>query len=184
MTKRLIRLLPVIFALGVFLALFSGLQREPQKLVQAANNRPVPAFSLTTLKQPKNTLTHALFDGEIVLLNVWASWCPICIKEFPFLLEVAASTPSVKFYGLNYRDQRSLALDTLEKYGNPFLNTIYDPAGKLALELGVYGTPDTYLINRKGEIIFRYTGELNRTVWQEHFIPHIQQLQKTTGEEK
>lgn len=138
----------------------------------------MPEFTAEGLLQRDSSFSQQDFKGHITILNVWASWCPSCKSEFPFLKQLNEQ-PEFKLYGLNYRDNRNAALAVLNQLGNPFSRSIFDPDGKLALELGVYGTPETYLIDSQGIIRYRYSGELNPEIWQKEFQPKIEVLKRS-----
>ncbi len=112
------------------------------------------------------------------MLNVWASWCPNCRAEHPLLGELAGSVP---LYGLNYRDKGDAARAWLIQAGNPYRAVLADPDGRLALELGVYGTPETYLFAGDGTLLTRHTGELTREVWQRQFAPLLAKARSNTA---
>lgn len=137
--------------------------------------KPVPSFDLPSLTERDVRFNQELFHGEVSLLNVWASWCGICKKEHPYLTQLSKNQ-ELNVIGLNYRDDKYAALDVLDQTGNPYKGVIYDPRGELALDLGVYGTPETYLIDHNGTILFRYIGALNDAVWQKHFEPLVSKL--------
>ncbi|SFD20389.1 DsbE family thiol:disulfide interchange protein [Pragia fontium] len=178
--NRLKLFLPLLLVLLLGIGLFFGLQQDPHQLGLTQQDKPMPAFIAENLSAEQQSFSQQDFKGHITLLNVWASWCPACKSEFPFLQQLN-HRPDIKLYGLNYRDNRRAAQGVLNTLGNPFLGSIYDPEGKLALELGVYGTPETYLIDSHGIIRYRYAGELNQDVWQKEFQPKIAVLQKLSS---
>ncbi|MEH6453410.1 MAG: DsbE family thiol:disulfide interchange protein [Psychromonas sp.] len=156
-------------------------QKDDNLTASPLQGKPVPAFSAPSLLQTDKTLTESIFilaqgDGlpTYSLLNVWASWCVVCKIEHPYLMQLS-NNRSLKLVGLNYRDQRLSATALLEQTGNPYQQVIYDHDGRIALNLGVLATPETYLIDSKGMILFRYTGELNESTWLEYFQPLIKQ---------
>lgn len=163
--------------LGVLL--FAGLSQDPHRIDAVRQNQPVPAFSLTELQQPDLLLTQQQLQGKPTVLNVWASWCASCRQELAALKEIVATLDNrVQFYGLNYRDERQAALHTLQRYGNPYQQTLYDPQGALALTLGVYGTPETWLIDAQGIVRLRYAGEMTQEVWQQLFLPQLREWEE------
>ena len=139
-------------------------------------NKPLPAFSLQRL-DTSGTADETLLTGKLQLLNVWASWCAVCKSEHDFLLQLAEQQ-DVSIVGLNYRDNRQAAVRELNQSGNPYQAVLYDPKGVLALDLGVYGTPESYLIDSTGTIRYRYLGALDENVWQREFVPVIKMLQQ------
>jgi cytochrome c biogenesis protein CcmG/thiol:disulfide interchange protein DsbE len=149
---------------------------NPQYLPSALLNKPVPAFSLPHLEQFQSNLTRDDVLGEIALINVWATWCPSCHVEHPFLNQLA-SERGVVIFGVNYKDEADKALSWLQQKGNPYRFNIFDKQGRLGLDFGVTGAPETYLIDHRGFVRLRYQGPLNEQVWQEKFAPLYQQLQ-------
>lgn len=183
MKTRLSRFLPIIIALIFFATLYAGLQRDPQRITVQYNRNAIPTISLEDLHQPEQLISTESLKGESFLLHIWASWCSVCLRESPFLRKLSEQ-PELTLYGLNYRDSRQAALAALNKHGNPYQKTLFDPEGTLTLALGAYGTPSTYLFDHQGIIQFHYIGELDLAVWEQEFIPRIKQLRNTTTEEK
>ena len=172
---KLIRFLPLIlvFALGV--VLYRGLSLNPQDMPSALVGQSIPSFSLTALNDRQKNLTQDDLTGDIILLNVWATWCPTCKYEHPYLVDVAKN-PQVKLYGLNYKDKRLAALKWLQKYEDPYVFSIFDEDGTLGLDLGVYGAPETFVIDHHGIIRKRFAGAIDTRVWRREFEPLIAQL--------
>jgi cytochrome c biogenesis protein CcmG/thiol:disulfide interchange protein DsbE len=169
------RIIPlfIFFILVVFL--WRGLSLDPQKLPSAKLGSPLPSFQLTVLGRANVKLTPDVFIGHVSLLNVWASWCAACIDEQVFLLKLAQD--GVLIYGLNYKDTRDEATQWLAEWGNPYQLIGEDIDGKVGIDLGVYGAPETFLLDKKGIIRYRHVGVLNKRVWQEEFMPLIHQLE-------
>ncbi|NRB41932.1 MAG: DsbE family thiol:disulfide interchange protein [Pseudomonadales bacterium] len=165
----------IIFALlgAVFYSMLSR-DYNPQDLPSALIGQALPEFSLPALEGDKKLSKKDLI-GEPMLLNVWATWCISCRVEHPYLNTLKQQ--GIKIVGLDYKDDREKALQWLEKLGNPYTFTIYDETGKLGLDLGVYGAPETYIIDAKGMIRDKHVGVINETVWQEKLQPLFQQLQ-------
>lgn len=139
-------------------------------------SKPLPAFSLQRLDNV-GTADESLFTGKLQLLNVWASWCAVCKSEHAFLLQLAQQQ-DMSIIGLNYRDNRQAAIRELNQSGNPYKAVLYDPKGAFALDLGVYGTPESYLVDSTGTIRYRYLGALDEKIWQQEFVPVIEMLQQ------
>ena len=114
--------------------------------------------------------------GKVALMNVWATWCPSCKHEHPFLMKLARQN-IVPIYGINYRDERGPAIMELARGGDPYTLNIYDKDGRLGLDLGVYGAPETFIIDHKGIIRYRYAGPVDQRVWTDTLLPMVQQLQ-------
>lgn len=162
---RLIFLAPLIafIAIVIFLArgLFFG---EPQVIPSVLIGKPAPEFALSAIVEggEHSGLSKAdLMTGEVVILNVWASWCGPCRIEHPLLMELAAKT-SVPIYGLNHKDKPEDALAFLAGLGNPYGKIGADPTGRVGIDFGVYGVPETYIINGKGDIVYRHVGPINQ----------------------
>ena len=171
--KRLRLFIP----LGVFLVLAAflmrGLQLDPQALPSALIDRPLPEFSLPALGR-EETLTRASVTGEVALFNVWATWCPSCRVEHPFLTQLAAR--GVPIYGINYKDEDGPALAWLAELGDGYRINIVDAEGSLGLDLGVYGAPETYVVDGNGVIRYRHVGVVDERVWAQTLEPIIRQL--------
>ncbi|WP_101674964.1 DsbE family thiol:disulfide interchange protein [Alloalcanivorax mobilis] len=171
--------LPLIAFVALAILLASGLGRDPELLPSALAGKPVPDFSLPSLVSER-TLSNQDLTGRWQLLNVWATWCPTCHIEHPYLLELAAR--GVPIVGLNYKDEDPAARDYLAELGNPFTEVIVDKDGQLGLDLGVYGAPETFLINPQGEIVLRQVGDMNERVWQEKFAPVLEKAGQQNAE--
>lgn len=178
--KRWKLFLPLLLCLFFGLTLYFSLGKDPHTLGLVQQGKPFPDFTAQNLLEPAGNITKSDLTGNIILLNVWASWCGTCKIEHPFLLELAKQ-PEISLYGLNYRDRQQSAVNVLNSTGNPYKKVIFDPEGKLALEIGVYGTPETYLLDEQGVIRFRYSGELNQELWQNVFVPEITAMMQNGG---
>jgi cytochrome c biogenesis protein CcmG, thiol:disulfide interchange protein DsbE len=164
----------VLFAvLLVFLAI--GLGRDPHEIPSPLINKPAPAFQLAQLKDPSKAFSAEEMKGKVWLLNVWASWCFSCREEHPFLLEYARSG-AVPIYGLNSKDKREDALAWLGDLGDPYVLSVSDLDGSVGIDYGVYGAPETYLIDRNGVIRFKYVGPVTPDVWQGKILPLVKEL--------
>ncbi|TCP95540.1 cytochrome c biogenesis protein CcmG/thiol:disulfide interchange protein DsbE [Cricetibacter osteomyelitidis] len=171
--NRKLLFLPLILILGLCLLLVAGLQKDPKKLASALIGKPVPEFHLPTVQEANRIVNNTSLPKEIHLLNVWGSWCGYCKDEMPFLTELAKE---IKIIGLDYRDKPQSAVDFLKKFGNPYWLNIDDSKGQLAMQLGVDGAPETYLIDRHGVIRYRYSGAINREIWRKEFQPLMTEL--------
>jgi len=161
--------IPLIIAIGLALVLYTAIGKDPTKLETARLNDPVPEFNLATLEGDEQRVTQEQLKGKPMLLNVWATWCPSCRVEHDYLLQLAKA--GVPIVGLNYKDERPAALEWLVRLGNPYELNIFDPQGKLGFDLGVYGAPETYLIDKKGYVRFRHVGVVDTKVWAETLEP-------------
>jgi len=178
-------LLGLLFVAAMMFALTS---QEGQVTPSALVGKPIPAFTASSLSateqfvRNKQLGSNELLDNSIfqtnksyTLLNVWASWCAVCQSEHDFLMQLAVKD-GMRIVGLNYRDARADANRVLSSLGNPYVATIFDPDGEIALDMGVMATPETYLLDNKGIVLFRYSGALDETVWQHYFKPFMSLL--------
>lgn len=168
-----------LWPLAIFLVVVGflgvGLGLKPRDVPSPLVNRPMPSFSLPTLEQPERTLGPQDLRGQVYLINVWASWCTACQAEHPLLVDLARAGV-VPIYGLNYKDGREDALRWLGQHGNPYKQSISDTAGLVGLDLGVYGVPETYVVDRDGVIRHKHTGALTMDVVRETLLPLLGQL--------
>jgi cytochrome c biogenesis protein CcmG/thiol:disulfide interchange protein DsbE len=173
--SRFLLPLAIFVALVIFLAI--GLGRDPHEVPSPLINKPAPAFQLPQLHEPTKTFSAAEMRGKVWLLNVWASWCISCREEHPVLLDLARSK-TVPIYGLNYKDKREDALAWLDELGNPYLLSAADNDGRVGIDYGVYGAPETYLIDKNGVIRFKQIGPLTPEVIQKSVLPLVRDLNK------
>jgi cytochrome c biogenesis protein CcmG/thiol:disulfide interchange protein DsbE len=158
-------LLPLLAFVVLVGFLLRGLFSDPTELSSALVGKPVPQFSVPDLYQPERTHTQAVLQGEPMLLNVWATWCPTCRAEHEYLNKLAAE--GVPIVGLNYKDDsRDKAVNWLNTLGDPYRVNLFDANGSVALEFGVYGAPETFLIDAQGRIRYRHVGDVNERVWR------------------
>lgn len=171
--------IPLVVFLGLVAVFTTQLVRnaggdDPTKLESVLVGKEVPEFRLEDLAEPGKLYDQAIFRGEPLLLNVWATWCPTCYAEHQYLNEL--SKQDVKIIGLNYKDQRDKAVQWLNELGNPYLISLFDGNGMLGLDLGVYGAPETFLIDANGVIRYRHVGDVNPTNWKQTLAPIYEQL--------
>lgn len=167
--KRIWLFLPLVLAVALGVILFAGLGNDPSRLESARIGKPLPDFQLPLLAEPERTVGPEALRGEPRLLNVWATWCPACRVEHPYFMTLQEA--GVPIVGLNYKDQRQPALDWLEDLGDPYRFNLFDPEGTLGFDLGVYGAPETYVIDRDGIVRYRYVGVVDERVWEEELGP-------------
>lgn len=163
--------LVIFLLLSGFLAV--GLKLDPRKLPSPLIGKPAPAFSLTDLRDPSRVIHSETLWGAPVLVNVWASWCSSCRQEHRILTEIA-KRPGVRIIGLDYKDSRTEANRWLETLGNPYDQILFDQDGRTAIDWGVYGVPETFLIDSEGIIIHKFTGPLTAEAFESEFWPLIQ----------
>ncbi|MCP5419903.1 MAG: DsbE family thiol:disulfide interchange protein [Gammaproteobacteria bacterium] len=181
-SKRKLALLLALPLVGFALLLgflWNGLGEDPTLLPSVLVDHPLPEFKAATLADPQRTVEPKDLRGNIALLNVWATWCPTCEAEHQMLRKLAGE--GVIIYGLNYKDQRELALRWLTALGNPYRFVIDDSAGQIGIDLGVYGAPETFLLDGKGVIRYRHVGALDDEVWRQEFLPRIGLLKGKSG---
>lgn len=166
--------LAVFLAMAVFLAL--GLSRDPRAVPSAMIDKPAPAISLPLLQAPDQRLEVQSLRGKVWLLNVWASWCAPCREELPVLRDVA-QRHNVPLYGLNYKDKPEDALAWLAQHGNPYMASASDADGRVGIEYGVYGVPETFVIDGAGRIRYKQLGLITPEIWRTRLQPMIESLQ-------
>ncbi len=174
MTKFLLPLV-LFLVLVVFLAI--GLSRDPRAIPSPLVGKPAPAFALPTLTDPQRTFKSEEMRGKVWLLNAWASWCAACQDEHPLLLQLSRSG-LVPIYGLDYKDERPNALAWLEELGNPYTLNLSDTDGRVAIDYGIYGVPETFVIDRNGVIRYKHTGPITEEALQQKIIPLVKELQR------
>lgn len=159
----------IFVVLGGFLV--GGLFSDPTKLDSALVGKPVPNFELPDLYNPDRSHTQSIVGGKPMLINVWATWCPTCYQEHSFLNQLLAEE-DIYIIGLNYKDDsRAAAVNWLQELGDPYQINLFDQSGLLTLDLGVYGAPETFVVDAQGIIRYRHVGDLNARVWQETVGP-------------
>jgi cytochrome c biogenesis protein CcmG/thiol:disulfide interchange protein DsbE len=166
----------VIFGL-FFLLLKTGMNdimegKNVNELPSPLIDKPAPQFELPSLTDPSKTVGNASFANEIAVVNVWATWCVGCRQEHPFLMKLAKSG-SVPIFGLNWRDNQAEAQRFLQQLGNPFVDSAFDADGRVGIDWGVYGAPETFLVGADGTVLYKHLGPLNQALWDEYFVPHI-----------
>lgn len=155
--------------------LFGGY--DPHIIPSVLIGKPAPEFQLPQLQDPGKTFSPQQMRGKVWLLNVWGSWCVACREEHPFLIELANSG-AVPIYGLDWKDKREDALATLAELGNPYTLNVSDLNGRVAVDYGVTGAPETYLIDQNGVIRYKEVGQLNAEIMRTKILPLIKELNK------
>ncbi|MEO8037606.1 MAG: DsbE family thiol:disulfide interchange protein [Betaproteobacteria bacterium] len=173
MTRFLIPL--ALFAVLVaFLGI--GLNLKPREVPSPLIDKPAPAFALAQLREPRKTFSPADFKGKVWLLNVWGSWCVSCRQEHPLLVELGKANV-VPIVGLNWKDDRTAALKWLDQLGDPYALVVVDPDSRIAIDYGVYGAPETYVIDRAGIIRYKQIGPISPEVLTGTILPLVRKLQ-------
>lgn len=170
-------LVPLVLFLALTGFLGYGLTLNPSVVPSPLIGQPAPVFSLAKLDAPDQHFGVEDMRGEVWLLNVWASWCVSCRAEHPYLVELARST-GVPIIGLNYKDENAAAINWLRQHGNPYVATVTDNDGRVGIDYGVYGTPETFVIDRQGVIRYKHVGPINRDILHKVLLPKITELSR------
>ena len=173
--KRFLIPLGIFIVLVGFLAI--GLKLDPREVPSPLIGKPAPDFKLALLSDPGKQLSPADLRGKVWLFNAWASWCASCRQEHEVLLDLSKKG-GVLIYGMDYKDQPGDAQAVLNRYGNPYVETVVDLDGRVGINYGVYGVPETYLIDRNGIIRHKHTGPLTREILDKKILPLVKELQQ------
>ena len=168
-------LIPLVIFIAMLVFLGVGLKLDPREVPSPLIDKPVPVFSLPTLDAPSRVLSSKDLRGQVWLLNVWASWCGGCREEHPVLVEFA-KTHAVPIYGLDYKDQPSDARRWLANLGNPYTDVVTDLDGRMGIEFGVYGVPETFVIDKAGIIRYKQIGPITPKALDETILPLVRKL--------
>ncbi|HYE36224.1 DsbE family thiol:disulfide interchange protein [Methylocaldum sp.] len=168
--------LAVFAVMVIFLGI--GLTLNPREVPSPFIGKPAPMFALPQVADAAKTLSRDDLKGQVSLVNVWASWCASCREEHPVLLQLAKQN-IVPIYGLNYKDERDKALAWLQRFGDPYTASAFDPEGKTGIDWGVYGVPETFVVDRDGVIRHKQTGPITPEILEKKLLPLIRQLQAT-----
>ncbi|MFP4061349.1 MAG: DsbE family thiol:disulfide interchange protein [Halochromatium sp.] len=175
MSKSVRFLLPLIVFAALVVLLVIGLGKDPSKVPSPLIDKPVPEFSLPELTDPNRSVDHEDLKGQISLVNVWASWCASCRQEHEALMALAKD-PDFQIVGLNWKDEAEDARAVLEMTGNPYAMIGHDPNNRVGLHWGVYGAPETFLVDQQGIIRYKHIGPIDRQVWEKTLKPLVAQL--------
>lgn len=168
-------LLPLAIFLALLLFLGIGLRLNPREIPSPFIGKPAPAFSLAQLNDPEKTISPKDMLGQVWLLNVWASWCVSCRQEHPVLMEFSKQGV-LPILGLNYKDNRAEGIAWLQQFGNPYQLSAFDAKGMVGIDYGVYGVPETFLIDKRGVIRLKHIGPVTPEVIAEKLLPLIKEL--------
>ncbi len=169
------RFLPLIIFIVLLIFLAIGLGLKPREVPSPLINKPAPAFSLPVLGEPDKMLAPKDLLGKVWVLNVWASWCVACRVEHPLWVDFA-KTGAVPIYGLNYKDKRDDAIRWLNNFGNPYQQSLVDAEGLVGIDFGVYGVPETFVIDKTGVIRLKHIGPVTVDVLQNTILPLVRKL--------
>jgi len=171
--NRYVLPLGIFLVLVVFLAV--GLKLDPREVPSPLIDKPAPAFRAAALARPDATIRRDDMLGKVWLLNVWASWCGACRDEHPVLVEFSKRAV-VPIYGLNYKDKREDGMGWLKQFGNPYTDSLFDPDGRIGIDYGVYGVPETFVIDRQGVIRYKQIGPITPEVLKDKIEPLVKKL--------
>ena len=168
----------VPLALFVVLAIFlgKGLELNPREVPSPFIGKPAPAFALASLQDPGKTIKRDDMLGQVWVLNVFASWCVPCQQEHPLLVDMQRRNLA-PLVGLNYKDKREAGLAFLQRLGNPYVATLVDADGRVGIDYGVYGVPETFVVDRAGVVRHKHIGPLTQDAWTRELLPLVQRLQ-------
>lgn len=175
-------LLPLFGFLGLTVFFAIALTRDPSRLPSELIDRPVPDFALSSLYEANELITQDSFIGQVSLLNVFGSWCVACVQEHPKLIELSDNAP-IKLIGIDWRDTREDGARWLAQYGDPYDKVIFDSESILAIDLGVTGAPESYIIDKAGRIRFKHVGIITDDIWENELRPLVQSLHIDLGPE-
>jgi cytochrome c biogenesis protein CcmG/thiol:disulfide interchange protein DsbE len=179
MTRYLRFLAPLAIFIVLAAFLYRGLSLDPKKVPSPLVGKPMPEFSLPRLKNPAASISDTDLKGKVSILNIWATWCVSCRAEHEVLLLLAKSG-KVDIYGLNYKDERAKAQQWLVQLGDPYVANAFDADGRAGIDWGVYGAPETFIMDRQGIIRHKHIGPLTIEILNEQILPLIEELQSAT----
>lgn len=169
------KFLPLTLFMVLVVFLYVGLGLDPKKLPSPLIDKPFPNLNVEDFASKQNYLMQNKLKNQVSLVNVWASWCITCRAEHQMLHHIA-QTNKVQMIGVNYKDSKKQGEHFLQTLGNPFAFIVFDNLGKLGLELGVYATPETFLVDKQGIIRFKHIGSITPYIWQNKLLPLISKL--------
>jgi cytochrome c biogenesis protein CcmG/thiol:disulfide interchange protein DsbE len=177
--QRLFLFVPLVIFAVLAVLFWRGLSLDPSEMPSALLNKPVPVFELPVLPAPENpqglvNANQEMLKGKVSLLNVWATWCVTCRQEHEYLNTLKAQ--GVPIYGINYKDNTEDAQQWLAELHNPYVYSVVDEDGRLGLNLGVFGAPETYVIDKQGVIRYKHIGDVNAQVWEKTIKPIVDSL--------
>lgn len=176
-SRRLIFVLPGLAFIGLVIAFALGLTRDPSLVPSALIGKPVPQFSLSPVKGRTLGLASDDLKGEVSLVNVFASWCVACRYEHPFFMQLKAQGV-VPIHGINYKDKPDDAAEWLDTMGDPYTRTGADLDGRVSIDWGVYGVPETFVVDRKGRIAYKQIGPIDREALDQTILPLVERLRQ------
>ena len=170
-------MLRFIIPIGLFATLavflFIGLSRDKETLPSPLIGKPAPQFELPRVEDPSQKIASREFAGRPYVVNIWGSWCFACREEHAALMEIARRG-EIPLVGLNWKDELPLAQEWLQKLGNPYVASAFDPEGNVGIDWGAYGAPETFLVDARGIIVYKFVSPMTIDVWEREFLPRIQ----------
>jgi cytochrome c biogenesis protein CcmG, thiol:disulfide interchange protein DsbE len=157
---------------GLIVVFSIGLRRDPGQLESTYIDKAAPELDLPTLEDPQQRIRRDVLQGSMSLVNVWATWCVGCRQEHNFLMKLSREK-RLPIYGINWRDNRDDALQWLTQFGDPYVMSGYDADGRAGIDWGVYGAPETFLIDSNGVVVYKYLGPLDDSIWEKEFEPRL-----------
>ncbi|MEO5732145.1 MAG: DsbE family thiol:disulfide interchange protein [Rubrivivax sp.] len=173
--KGLKFVIPLLLFVALVVLLGVGLKRDPKEVPSPLIGKPAPAFKLATLADPAQQVQRDDLLGSVWMLNVWASWCVACRVEHPLLVEFSRRNP-VAIYGLNYKDDPAAGRQWLDRLGNPYRASLVDSDGRVGIDFGVYGVPETFIVDKRGVIRFKQIGPVTAEVLARKIEPLLKAL--------
>ena len=177
MAKNLRYLIPLVIFIVLAGFLYRGLSLKPREVPSPYINKPAPDFRLQNLHKMSEQFSNQDMKGKVWLLNVWASWCVACRQEHPLLVQMARKG-DVPIYGLNYKDAPTQARQWLKQHGDPYELSVVDYEGKVGIDYGVYGVPETFVIDKRGVIRHKVIGPISNTVLRDCVMPMVSILEQ------
>lgn len=175
--KRLGFYMPIALFAGIVVYLAIGLTLDPNKLPSMLIDKPVPEFTLAAIEGFDQGLSSSDLKGKVSLVNIWGSWCVACIIEHPLLMELAKNN-TIPIYGIDWKDPPGAGAAWLQKKGNPYTLIGDDADGRVAIDFGVTGAPETFIVDKDGRIRYKYIGPITTEVWNEIILPIVEELQE------
>ena len=169
-------ILPLVVFLIVATFMYAGLSLNPREVPSPLIGKPAPSFTLPQLHEPAGNFSPQDLKGKVWLFNVWASWCTACEGEHPVFMELSRQK-LVPLYGMDYKDKREDGMAWLNKHGNPYTLVVSDAEGRTGIEYGVYGVPETYVIDKQGVIQLKHIGAVTKQILDEKILPMVKELQ-------
>ncbi len=174
--KRYVVFIPLMVFAGFMVALAMGLRNDPTLIPSVLIDKPMPQFELAPVVPGKPGLSHADLNGHVSLVNVFGSWCGVCIEEHPTLMKLAQNK-TIAIYGVDWKDTPADGARWLAEHGDPFTQVGSDEAGRTALDLGVTGAPETFVVDRNGKIRYKQIGAITDDVWRDTLAPMVAKLE-------